>query len=93
MRDNGTGIERAEQRAIYEQFKRGRAADETGAPGVGLGLAFVRTIVARPPRQARLRVASRAMTDVPHPAAARGASAARPRRAAGAGDRVMTAAS
>jgi two-component system phosphate regulon sensor histidine kinase PhoR len=45
VRDNGPGIERSEQRAIYEQFKRGRAAHETGAPGVGLGLAFVRTIV------------------------------------------------
>jgi two-component system phosphate regulon sensor histidine kinase PhoR len=42
--DNGTGIERAEQRAIYEQFRRGRAAEVTGAPGMGLGLAFVRTI-------------------------------------------------
>jgi two-component system, OmpR family, phosphate regulon sensor histidine kinase PhoR len=45
VRDNGPGIERSEQRAIYEQFKRGRAAHETGAAGVGLGLAFVRTIV------------------------------------------------
>ena len=43
--DNGPGIDRQEQRAIYEQFKRGRAAHETGAAGVGLGLAFVRTIV------------------------------------------------
>jgi two-component system phosphate regulon sensor histidine kinase PhoR len=45
IRDNGPGIDREEQRAIYEQFKRGRAAHETGAAGVGLGLAFVRTIV------------------------------------------------
>ncbi|HEY5948460.1 MAG TPA: HAMP domain-containing sensor histidine kinase [Kofleriaceae bacterium] len=45
VRDNGRGIEPGEQREIYEQFKRGRAAHETGAPGVGLGLAFVRTIV------------------------------------------------
>jgi two-component system phosphate regulon sensor histidine kinase PhoR len=44
VHDNGPGIERAEQRAIYEQFKRGRAAHATGAPGMGLGLAFVRTI-------------------------------------------------
>ena len=44
VRDNGSGIERSEQRAIYEQFHRGRAADRTGAPGVGLGLAFVRAI-------------------------------------------------
>jgi signal transduction histidine kinase len=45
VRDNGHGIERDEQRAIYEQFRRGRKALDSGAPGVGLGLAFVRTIV------------------------------------------------
>jgi two-component system phosphate regulon sensor histidine kinase PhoR len=45
VRDNGQGIEPNEQREIYDQFKRGRAAHETGAPGLGLGLAFVRTIV------------------------------------------------
>jgi two-component system phosphate regulon sensor histidine kinase PhoR len=45
VRDNGTGIDRDEQRSIYEQFKRGRAAHESGAPGLGLGLAFVRAIV------------------------------------------------
>jgi two-component system phosphate regulon sensor histidine kinase PhoR len=45
VRDNGPGIARDEQRSIYEQFKRGRAAHETGAAGVGLGLAFVRAIV------------------------------------------------
>ncbi len=43
--DNGPGIDREEQRAIYEQFKRGRAADKNGVSGLGLGLAFVRTIV------------------------------------------------
>lgn len=45
VRDNGRGIDADEQREIYEQFKRGRAAHDTGASGVGLGLAFVRTIV------------------------------------------------
>ena len=45
VRDNGVGIDRAEQPSIYEQFNRGRAALDSGAPGVGLGLAFVRTIV------------------------------------------------
>jgi two-component system phosphate regulon sensor histidine kinase PhoR len=45
VRDNGPGIDRAEQRAIFEQFKRGRAAHEGGQPGVGLGLSFVRAIV------------------------------------------------
>ena len=45
VRDNGVGIDRAEQRAIFEQFRRGRAAHESGASGVGLGLSFVRAIV------------------------------------------------
>ena len=45
VRDNGIGIEPAELRAIFEQFTRGRAAHESGAPGSGLGLAFVRAIV------------------------------------------------
>lgn len=45
VRDNGVGIDRTEQRAIFEQFKRGRAAHEGGQPGVGLGLSFVRAIV------------------------------------------------
>jgi two-component system phosphate regulon sensor histidine kinase PhoR len=45
VRDNGPGIDPEEQREIYEQFHRGRAAHETGQPGVGLGLAFVRSIV------------------------------------------------
>jgi len=45
VRDNGVGIDPAEQRAIFEQFHRGRAADASGAPGVGLGLSFVRAIV------------------------------------------------
>lgn len=43
--DNGIGIDRAEQKSIYEQFRRGRAAIDSGAPGIGLGLAFVRAIV------------------------------------------------
>ena len=45
VRDNGVGIDRAEQRAIFEQFTRGRAAHEGGAKGMGLGLSFVREIV------------------------------------------------
>ena len=45
VRDNGIGIDPAERKSIYEQFKRGRAAHESGAPGMGLGLAFVRAIV------------------------------------------------
>jgi two-component system, OmpR family, phosphate regulon sensor histidine kinase PhoR len=45
VRDNGPGIQRAEQRAIFEQFSRGHAAHQGGAPGIGLGLSFVRAIV------------------------------------------------
>ena len=45
VHDNGVGIDRTEQSAIYEQFQRGRAAQDSGAPGFGLGLAFVRAIV------------------------------------------------
>jgi len=45
VRDNGAGIERDDQGAIYEQFQRGRNARESGQPGMGLGLAFVRAIV------------------------------------------------
>ena len=45
VRDNGSGIDPVEQRAIFQQFQRGRAADASGAPGVGLGLSFVRAIV------------------------------------------------
>ncbi len=45
VRDNGVGIASDEQRAIFEQFTRGSAAHESGAPGVGLGLSFVRAIV------------------------------------------------
>src|SRR5262245_7114203 len=45
VHDNGPGIDPAEQRAIFEQFQRGRAAEANGTPGVGLGLSFVRAIV------------------------------------------------
>jgi signal transduction histidine kinase len=45
VRDNGIGIERADQPSIYEQFIRGRAIHDSGIPGVGLGLAFTRTVV------------------------------------------------
>jgi two-component system phosphate regulon sensor histidine kinase PhoR len=45
VRDNGIGIDRSERGEMTEQFIRGRAAQETGAPGYGLGLAFVSAIV------------------------------------------------
>ena len=49
---------RAEQRAIFEQFQRGRAADESGAPGRRPRPVVRARDRARPPRQARLRVAA-----------------------------------
>jgi len=45
VHDNGIGIDRGDQPAIFEQFNRGTKAMKSGVPGVGLGLAFVRTIV------------------------------------------------
>ncbi|HPH65765.1 MAG TPA: ATP-binding protein [Kofleriaceae bacterium] len=45
VRDNGIGLDRTEKREIFEQFVRGKAALSGGAPGSGLGLAFVRVIV------------------------------------------------
>ena len=45
VHDNGIGIPKDEQRTLYEQFNRGRSAVDSGKPGFGLGLAFVRTIV------------------------------------------------
>jgi two-component system phosphate regulon sensor histidine kinase PhoR len=43
--DNGVGVPRDEQEAIFEKFERGTAAAEGGSPGSGLGLAIVRAVV------------------------------------------------
>jgi two-component system phosphate regulon sensor histidine kinase PhoR len=43
--DNGIGVPRLEQEAIFEKFERGSAAVDTGTVGSGLGLAIVRAIV------------------------------------------------
>jgi two-component system phosphate regulon sensor histidine kinase PhoR len=43
--DNGDGIPRPEQEAIFEKFRRGSAAKNRGSFGSGLGLAIVRAIV------------------------------------------------
>jgi signal transduction histidine kinase len=45
VEDNGIGIEPAERPELFEGFTRGRAAIESRAPGVGLGLAIVRAVV------------------------------------------------
>jgi two-component system phosphate regulon sensor histidine kinase PhoR len=44
VRDNGQGVTTEEKGEIFEEFARGRRAMESGTPGVGLGLAFVRAI-------------------------------------------------
>jgi len=43
--DNGAGVPRPEQVAIFEKFHRGSAAIASGSPGTGLGLAIVRAVV------------------------------------------------
>jgi two-component system phosphate regulon sensor histidine kinase PhoR len=57
--DNGVGVRRAEQGAIFEKFERGSAALENGAAGSGLGLAIVRAVV----EAHRGRVDVRSQTD------------------------------
>ncbi|HSY42115.1 MAG TPA: HAMP domain-containing sensor histidine kinase, partial [Polyangia bacterium] len=64
--DNGLGIRRGEQAAIFEKFQRGSAGLQSGAPGSGLGLALVQAVVtahhgkvdvrSEPERGARLRI-------------------------------------
>ncbi|HEY0714678.1 MAG TPA: HAMP domain-containing sensor histidine kinase [Polyangia bacterium] len=44
VRDNGIGVNADEREEIFEEFARGRRALNSGTPGVGLGLAFVRAI-------------------------------------------------
>ncbi|MGD0837160.1 MAG: HAMP domain-containing sensor histidine kinase [Polyangia bacterium] len=43
--DNGDGIPRPEQELIFRKFHRGKAAQNRGTAGSGLGLALVRAIV------------------------------------------------
>jgi two-component system phosphate regulon sensor histidine kinase PhoR len=43
--DNGIGIPRDERRDVFDEFARGKEATRRGTPGVGLGLALVRTVV------------------------------------------------
>jgi two-component system phosphate regulon sensor histidine kinase PhoR len=44
VRDNGQGVTTQEKGEIFEEFARGQRAVDSGTPGVGLGLAFVRAI-------------------------------------------------
>jgi two-component system phosphate regulon sensor histidine kinase PhoR len=43
--DNGPGIQREDQKLIFEQFERGRSGESSGQPGSGLGLAIVHAVV------------------------------------------------
>ena len=43
--DNGDGVPRREQEAIFEKLRRGSSAENHSSPGSGLGLALVRAIV------------------------------------------------
>ncbi len=45
VRDNGMGIPQDERASLFRQFWRGQKAQMKGAPGIGLGLSFVQTIV------------------------------------------------
>ncbi len=45
VRDNGIGVKAEERGQIFEEFARGKQAVDSGTPGVGLGLAFVRAIM------------------------------------------------
>lgn len=42
--DQGPGIPREERKRIFERFVRGRSAEQTRAPGSGIGLALVKHI-------------------------------------------------
>ncbi len=45
VRDRGPGIAPDERERIFRKFVRGRSATQSGARGVGIGLALVKTIV------------------------------------------------
>lgn len=44
VRDEGVGVEKSEQTAVFEKFVRGRAALGTRTKGTGIGLALVKSI-------------------------------------------------
>ncbi|MDQ2947037.1 MAG: HAMP domain-containing histidine kinase, partial [Acidobacteriota bacterium] len=54
VRDRGMGIERAEQREIFQKFVRGAAAKKAGIKGTGIGLSMVRQIIEAMGGQIRL---------------------------------------
>lgn len=45
VRDNGNGIAEADRERVFDRFFRSNDATESGQPGMGLGLAYVRLLV------------------------------------------------
>ncbi|MFN8418674.1 MAG: GAF domain-containing protein [Anaerolineae bacterium] len=45
--DTGIGIEEEERDRVFERFYRGKAAEQTGAAGTGLGMSIVKEVVDR----------------------------------------------
>ena len=43
--DNGFGIEKADQRYVFEKFYRSETAKDKAIPGIGLGLSYVKLLV------------------------------------------------
>jgi signal transduction histidine kinase len=45
--DRGPGVEPEEQKQIFERYRRGKAAEESGVGGLGLGLHVVKALIER----------------------------------------------
>ena len=45
VRDEGQGIDAEDLGRVFDRFTRGRAATESGAPGSGLGLTIVKSVI------------------------------------------------
>ena len=43
--DNGIGIEKADQRYVFDKFYRSESAKDKAIPGIGLGLSYVKLLV------------------------------------------------
>ena len=46
VRDSGGGIDPIDRERIFEPFEYGESAESRGAPGLGLGLALARDLIA-----------------------------------------------
>ena len=43
--DNGIGIEKADQRYVFDKFYRSESSKDKAIPGIGLGLSYVKLLV------------------------------------------------